>query len=102
MKNNILLAAFSILFFSACTSSASKYYEPTAANAEKANLPLETLIAGRTIYMERCGECHNLYKPSRYTAEEWPKYVNKMQGKAKITDDQKMNIIAYLTAETSN
>lgn len=72
---------------------------PIANDAEKAGTSLDTLMAGRNLYIDRCSGCHNLYLPGRFTATKWQKNVNEMQKKAKINDDQKTVILKYLTAK---
>ena len=102
MKNYILpsLLVF-VLVMSSCGFDATKYYTPALVNAEKANVALEQLVAGRTAYIENCKDCHRLFKPSKNTAEKWNKEVNRMQERAKISNEQKANIISYLSSEIS-
>lgn len=93
----LLFIGFSIL--SSCGFNASKYYEPTQANATKAKAPLSILVDGKTAYINNCSSCHRLYKPSKYTSSEWSEWVNDMQERAEITDVEKANILIYLSAE---
>lgn len=58
-----------------------------------------SIAEGKDLYENRCGKCHKLFAASDYTAKEWPGILNKMQNKAKITDDQKAQIFAYLSSE---
>ncbi|HET7732883.1 MAG TPA: hypothetical protein VFK73_03515 [Paludibacter sp.] len=53
---------------------------------------------GKELYENRCGKCHKLFASSAYTAKQWPVILNRMQNKAKITDDQKAQVFAYLSA----
>ncbi len=99
MKINIFILAVVVTTLFSCGFNANKYYTPTEANATKASASLETLIAGRTKYIQRCGECHKLYKPSKHYASQWKQYLNKMQERAEITDAEKANILAYLSSE---
>lgn len=52
---------------------------------------------GKELYENRCGKCHKLFTPSDYTVTKWPGILNRMQNKAKITDDQKAQVFAYLS-----
>jgi hypothetical protein len=50
-----------------------------------------------------CSKCHNLRKsdPKKLTADKWPAMVAKMQNKKgghQFTDEQKAQILVYLTA----
>lgn len=102
MKKTIysILFVFTIIL-SSCSFDASKYYTPTQANAQESKVSVEKLVAGRTAYIENCKDCHKLFQPSKNSEEKWVKYVNKMQERANITDEQKANILAYVTSEIS-
>ena len=102
MKLNYLL--FTVVFIallSSCGFNEAKYYTPSEINAKKANVSVEELIAGRTKYINTCGECHRLYKPSRNTKQEWSMYLDDMQERAEISDKDKKQIFIYLTSEIS-
>lgn len=99
MKIQITLFALILVLISSCGTAASRYYTPTEANAAKANMPVENLIAGKDLYITACKECHRLNKPSRYDAQEWTSILEKMQKKAKLSDAETAKIYAYLTSE---
>ena len=63
-----------------------------------ASTTLEALIEGRSIYMNKCGECHRLHRPSQYSVSEWRRNVDKMQKRAHITDTEKEMVYQYLIA----
>jgi hypothetical protein len=42
----------------------------------------------RQLYVRKCAGCHKLYDPNRYSAEDWDKWLGKMQRKARLTDSQ--------------
>jgi len=96
---NLLIATIITFLLYSCGFNSNKYYTPTDANAKKTSTSIENLIAGRTIYLNTCGECHNLYKPNRYTANEWAFYVGDMQERSEISDKEKQQVLDYLTAE---
>lgn len=76
-----------------CTAS---LYMPTANDAEVFKTKLETLKSGREMYINKCGSCHNLYLPEKYTNQEWIQILNRMQKPAKIDDSQKELIMKYI------
>jgi nitrate/TMAO reductase-like tetraheme cytochrome c subunit len=83
---------------------ASKLYAPASVNVQKAQkvdstITLEQLQASRNLYAATCSSCHNLHLPDEFTAAQWVKILDKMQPKAKITDEQKKMLLAYLTSE---
>lgn len=74
----------------------SALYIPSAENTSgKANV--EELQKGRALYINKCSSCHALHLPEKYTKNEWIGWVNKMAPKAKITDEEKELIQAYVT-----
>lgn len=61
--------------------------------------PADTISIGKTLYENSCVRCHKLNTPNEYTAQEWHGIVNRMQPKARITDQQKTIILRYLLAD---
>lgn len=91
-------------FIAAC---ASKFTEPTEADITrvKSKYPdytVEQLQKGKSLYVQHCGSCHGLYKPSSKTEAEWTKIVpwmsnkvNKHQPNTLSTTDQDL-ILKYV------
>ena len=79
-----------ILFLISC---ASELYQPINGT-EKTSL--EDLKKGRTIYVNKCSTCHQLRLPNKFNSNEWEVNLNKMQPKAKITENEKQLIYQYL------
>lgn len=88
----ILLGGISIFY-----RCGSVLYLPVTADAEKAGISLDTLNNGRNLYINNCASCHTLYAPEKFTTAEWKKNVNAMQKRAHINDEQKEQILKYLT-----
>lgn len=99
MKFKLSIFAILLVGLTSCGSIASKLYVPTEANALKADVPVQDLINGKVLYMNKCNQCHGLKKPSKYTADQWMVNLNKMQERAKISDTEKGLIYNYLTSE---
>lgn len=89
----IISAIIICLTLPSCTSG---LYTPNAADAQLENTPLDTLLTGRKLYINKCSNCHNLYLPTNYTYSEWQTIMNNMQNQAKIDDNQKLIITKYL------
>lgn len=51
---------------------------------------------GKTIFMEKCGRCHKYRLPETRTADKWTKVIDKMAPKAKLNDDQKEAVLAFV------
>lgn len=47
-------------------------------------------------FITKCGRCHSLKAPANYTSNQWRPIMNEMAGKAKLTTDEKANVLAYV------
>jgi hypothetical protein len=52
----------------------------------------------RTLYVNRCSGCHNLYLPKDHTLPEWNKVMDRMAPKAKLSAVERDIIQRYITA----
>jgi len=77
-------------------SCGATMYVPTEKDTIKYNTSLNSLNQGRDLYLNTCGRCHLLHKPSAYTTVKWTIVLNKMQKRSKINDAQKELIFHYL------
>lgn len=85
-----------ILFVIVLIACKSVLYVPSKSNvASTANV--DSLTKGRALYISNCSSCHTLRIPERYTKKEWIAWMEKMALKAKINDQQKELILAYVT-----
>jgi hypothetical protein len=87
-----LAAAVSLIFWQ-CSSS---IYQPSATNVP-AGVTYDQLVKGRELYVDNCAKCHGLHKPQEFDEAGWNQVMDKMQPKAKINNDQRALIMAYLT-----
>ena len=88
--------SFFVLFFLATSTAFAALYVPTQEDAAAQNINLEYLNQGRFLYIKTCSSCHTLHLTSEYTKMQWALSMNKMQKRAKITDEQKEMIFRYL------
>jgi hypothetical protein len=56
----------------------------------------DTLKEGQHLYENKCGSCHFLYKPIKYTKVEWDLHLYKMTKKAKLSDVEMDKLKKYL------
>jgi hypothetical protein len=69
-----------------------------AAEVKMSEVKLTAEITqGKEIYDNKCGKCHKLFSPTEFSRKKWPGIVDNMQRKAKITDEQKALVVAYVT-----
>lgn len=102
VKSILFFALCCFLLMTACskkTVPVSSTPQPTenkttvqAAPAFKAD-PEE----GMKVYQSSCGRCHDLKNTAEYTSEEWRPIMNSMAKKARLTDSQKAQVLAYVT-----
>ncbi len=74
----------------------SVLYIPTSENTAT-GADIAKLQHGRELYINKCGSCHTLFAPEKYNKTDWEKWVNRMAPKAKLTEEEKTVIQAYLT-----
>jgi hypothetical protein len=56
----------------------------------------DELKKGSKLYIQKCGNCHNLILPSKYTQAEWEKtYLTREFDKAKVEDKEEKKQISY-------
>ena len=82
-----------VLLICKCSSA---LYKPGIYDAQKYGTTLDTLIAGRKLYVEKCASCHTIYLPEKYTRQEWSFETDRMQVRSGITTDEKKVILKYL------
>jgi cytochrome c1 len=67
-------------------------------DATKQHVDLGTLQQGRTLFVNRCIECHTLPSLWRYRVEDWPEIVNSMSHRASLKPAERDAILAYIIA----
>jgi cytochrome c2 len=53
------------------------------------------MAAGRQLFQQKCCTCHDVPSPSRVEPTKWEEWMNKMRGKAHLTDAEYEQIMAY-------
>ena len=92
------LLFLSVAFFIAINCLATSYL--TIQNTIKIDsASVDSVKVGKELFVKNCGKCHKLKDPAKYTMQQWPKQVNRMQKRAKINDGQKALILRYLQTE---
>lgn len=93
-----VLGTFAIIgLFFACSSSKKAMTESKAETVVEAVELTPELAAGKTIFDNKCGRCHDLPVPEHYTKEKWEPIMNSMAKKAKLSDADKDLVYNYVT-----
>ncbi len=92
MKIKLLAIASVFVLVSACSPKIS---QPEAPKTQEAPLSPE-LAEGKMLYENNCAKCHQLYDAKSFSKEQWTPIMLKMQKKAKISDEEREKIYAYL------
>ncbi len=75
----------------------------TATSTVAVSKPVnEELVAGESTYKAKCGKCHDLPDASHYTSDRWVGLVNWMAPKARLSEDEKKNVLAYVQANSKH
>ena len=91
--NKIILFGACVSFLIACspkTTQTGSVVEPVkktlSANA----------LQGQKIYTEKCGACHNLFKPEKFSEAKWRHEVPEMAKLAKISSEDENLVLTYV------
>ena len=99
MLITVLFAALTVLF-AACsknlTTNTDSLYTPAAADVT-ASATLADLQAGRDLFINNCGKCHNLYNPDNFSATNWKSIVPNMASRAGLSTAQASQVTKYVT-----
>ncbi|MEW5677352.1 hypothetical protein ABGT15_13635 [Flavobacterium enshiense] len=113
MKFNVFGVAIASLFIYSCASKQVVQTEKkedavketvvqkevVKQEAEAAVMLTENQLHGKKVYENNCAKCHKLFEPSSHSATEWKPILERMQKKAKISDEETASVYNYLTAQ---
>jgi cytochrome c2 len=80
-------------------SGAGTLFAAKQIDTVKFKTTVDSVKTGNDLYENKCKRCHKLKDPAKYTMVQWPRLVNKMQKRAKITDQEKAIILTYLATK---
>jgi cytochrome c5 len=98
MKKIIVIGILSLVVI-ACSQKTAGTIAATevAVKTESATVSHEAYLAGKTIYDAKCGRCHKLHDPERGNMTQWDKWLDRMAPKAKLTDDEKLQVRNFIS-----
>ncbi len=94
IKKTITIVAILVLSLS-CSTQKEQVQTLPISKPEVSVSPV--VDEGQFIYENNCAKCHDLYNPKDFNAEQWKPILLKMQKEAKISDEEREKIYAYLT-----
>lgn len=71
--------------------------EPATPPSETVNA-VPSLEAGRIIFNNRCSRCHGLPETTIYSGKRWGTILELMAPKARLSKNEKQDVMAYVTA----
>ena len=102
MKKTVFIFIIFFSMFQACQKKAlptiaTRTHEP----ARPVTIPVDVkpdLALGKTIFTNRCGRCHDLPDPAKYTAQRWDGILSVMNVRARLDQPQQIHVTAYIKA----
>ena len=95
MKTKLIAIASVFTLTLACSP---KIQLPSEDKLPPPEIPMSPeLVEGKTLFLNNCSKCHDLYSPKDFNAEQWKPIMLSMQKKAEISDEEREKIYAYLT-----
>ncbi len=98
---DFMIATGVLLAVSGCGGELQRVTPALVAEANRGGPPAvsaETLEAGRTLYVTRCGSCHGLPAIAAYEQPAWKSWVRRMAPKARIDAAQEADLLTYVLA----
>ena len=97
--NNTTAASTTTATSTAATTAATT---TNAARTSTAVVGNEAAMAGQSTYNAKCGRCHGLKVVGDYTKDRWISVMQVMAPKANLSETEKANVLAYVTANAKN
>ena len=92
--------AFTFVALAGCAAAIPR---PTDADVSRAvsrrpQTTLAELERGRSLYLARCGSCHQPYQPGHLAPSAWPAQVDEMAERSKLgTADRELVLLFLVT-----
>jgi mono/diheme cytochrome c family protein len=89
-----------VMFWLSGCGSPSFYAPPVTAQlvraAKRENVDSRTLTSGRSLFLNRCIQCHALPEVRQFSAPQLTAIVGKMSGRANMSAEQHEAVLKYL------
>lgn len=97
--------AFTVFILLCCTPAMMPPLESDVQSAKKhwSDATHAQLSKGYNLYKNKCGSCHYLYRPDKFSEEKWKHEISEMSAKIQLDSAQITMITRYiLTAKETN
>lgn len=97
--NYVFVVAAALVLAAGCKKSDSgiaSLYIPTSSDVT-ATATLDELQQGRTLYINNCNSCHDLYSPDSYTPSQWNNIMGNMGMETSMMSDQIILVKKYVS-----
>jgi mono/diheme cytochrome c family protein len=95
-KIKLVTAVFAMILLFSCTKTPSvNLYTPTAADVT-ATASLAQLQEGRTLYINNCSSCHDLYSPDSFSTSGWTSILSSMAPRTSMNSTQISLVSKYV------
>lgn len=92
-----VLASSVFLLVRCSPKSGIKNNESAGTTTGVHHVPSQEMMAkGKIIFQGKCGQCHTLYAPEKYTLEAWNKILPEMYEKAQLNKKESRFVNAYV------
>lgn len=93
-----LFAALSVFTISCSKSNSAgtSLYTPTSADVTS-TATLQDLQQGRTLYINNCNSCHDLYSPDDYSSTQWKSIISIMGPRTGMSASEILEVTKYVS-----
>jgi len=67
------------------------------------NAPNEAVVSalaeGKSLMDRKCANCHSMYEPKEFRADQWPSIMKRMQKKARLDDNETALVENYILSQ---
>lgn len=101
MRSAIIIIGVTIVLMACQKKSlpviSERITEPATFPSESVNA-IPNPEAGRIVFTNRCGRCHGLPETTIYSGKRWSTILELMAPKARLSKNEKQDVMAYVTA----
>jgi mono/diheme cytochrome c family protein len=97
---NAILAFIAISIVVSCAKKST----PSSTTPTESSVVSKTVVnendiaAGHQIFDQNCGKCHRIFTPQEFKEKRWVRIIDEMAPKARLNDNEKQKVLAYVVA----